>query len=727
MMNRTLKTVFFTLLASLLLSVNVFAQDLPTIPRNPERPTVAVVLSGGGAKGFTHVGVLKVLEEEGIPIDLIVGTSMGSLVGGLYCTGYSADSLLYLMHQQNWDTLISDMVSRKHLTTIDREMQQRYLISIPIKEKRLIVPQGAMKGQNVINLFSGFTANFPSNGDFMKLSIPFASVTADITSGDEVVFTSGSLPFAMYSSMAVPGVFDPARIDNRVLVDGGVVNNFPVDVAKNMGADIIIGVDLRDDYSSAEDINTVGDVVWNLINIYSKAKDIYLPLCDVRIFPDVSGYHSASFNSEACDTLYERGIIAAQEKIDEIRAVKKKLKSAELQKTSTKYVQQNKWLITDVKFNSDKKYNEEFLLKIIDLPLNESYDYDEIKQSIDRLYGLGSFKNIFFSLENNTDGRTLILNLESQSTKQQSIGFRVNTTDMAALLINHTWRDYARSLGFVSLSVELSANPGFQAVVETNWHNFPNLGFKYNIKYQDFAIYDDGKKIVKSDLLYTYGKTYLEQRFNFSKMGISLQEEYFQGNTPTFERFLLTGASAYIALDNLDDFYFPSSGSNSSIDLTFDFDNLDEGHFSSYLSASSENWIPVNDRLTLEANIYGRIVLSKECPAIKRTIVGGESYSRYLPYHFPFLGMPPVSYTENYMGIASLGLRFKVMKSHFFTLQFNTLQQGHENILFLTNRAVYGGGLKYAIKTPIGPIDVALGVSNYQNRPSFSANLGLWF
>ncbi|MFV0520977.1 MAG: patatin-like phospholipase family protein [Mangrovibacterium sp.] len=711
----------------LLFSSHIQAQDLPTIPKNPNRPTVAVVLSGGGAKGFSHVGVLKVLEEEGIPIDLIVGTSIGSLVGGFYASGYDADSLLCLMRQQNWDSLLTDDVNRRYLSVPSKAIEQRYLISLPIKENKLIIPQGVMSGQNVVNLFTGLTANFPVDGDFMKLPIPFASVAGDITTGDEVVTTKGNLPYSMYSSMAIPGVFEPARKGKQVLVDGGVVNNFPVDVAKNMGADIIIGVDLRDAYFDADHINSVGDIMSNLINMYSKGKDKYLSLCDVRIQPDVSGYGTATFTKQACDTLYLRGMDAAKKKVDEIRALKKKYNLHKEAKVSQHYIEQNKWYISQVRFDCDHKYNNEYLTRIIHLPVDVTYNYADIKAAVDRLYGLGSFKYVYFSLEDNDNGKTLVFNIKSQPTMSQNIGLRINTTEMAAILHNLTWKDYTRSVGFVSLSTELSANPGFQAVVETNWLHFPDLGFKYNIKYQDFTVFKDGKRAYKSDLLYTAGKAYLEQRFSGVRMGLSLQEEYFHGNTPDDSKFLFTGTSAYFAVDNLDDYYFPSIGTNTMIDLTTDFDNYDDGTISSYLTLTSENWIPINHKLTLAANLYSRIILTRDYPGIKSTLVGGELYSRYLPYHFPFLGMPPISTTEPYSAIASAGLRFMFMKSNYLTLQFNTLFQGNTNYMFLRNKIVYGGGIKYSLKTLVGPIDVAFGLSNYQKRPSFSANIGLWF
>src|SRR5665647_902659 len=202
------------------------------------RPKVAVVLSGGGAKGFSHIGVLKVLEEEGIPIDIIVGTSIGGLVGGIYSLGYTAKEMEDICKSQDWQSLLFDDFPRFYLSKADRALQQKYLFTLQVDEKNKIsLPQGVIKGQNVLNLLCGLAGNVPIDMDFRKLPISFACVAANLETGKEVIMTSGSLPTAMFASMAVPGIFQYPEREGLVLIDGGVVNNFPVDVAKKMGAD----------------------------------------------------------------------------------------------------------------------------------------------------------------------------------------------------------------------------------------------------------------------------------------------------------------------------------------------------------------------------------------------------------------------------------------------------------------------------------------------------------
>ena len=221
-------------------------------PRPAHRKKVGVVLSGGGAKGMAHIGVLKVIEKAGIPIDYVVGTSMGSIIGGLYSIGYSPEQLDSMVRRQDWTFLLSDKIPRSEQNLSERDASQKYVFSIPFgKGVKAEVFGGLIRGQNLANLFSELTIGYHDSINFNKLPIPFACVSENIVNGNEVNFHEGVLATAMRASMAIPGVFTPVRLDSMVLVDGGVVNNYPVNVARAMGADLIIGVDVQSELKPA--------------------------------------------------------------------------------------------------------------------------------------------------------------------------------------------------------------------------------------------------------------------------------------------------------------------------------------------------------------------------------------------------------------------------------------------------------------------------------------------
>ena len=301
------KTIWMVLLASLMAVSQVCAQYSP----QTKRKKVAVVLSGGGAKGVAHIGALKVIEEAGIPIDTITGTSMGSIVGGLYSIGYRADVLDSIVRAQDWNTLLLDREDLSLQRIAEREKQNTYMISTGItlkKNKGLSATGGIIKGKNLHGLFERLTSGYNDSIDFNTLPIPFACVATDMVTFTEYDFHSGVLPQAMRASMAIPAVFTPVRIGGMVLVDGGMRNNYPADVAREMGADIIIGIAVPDEDKSAEDLGSTTSILKRIVDYNTKNKyEENVSITDVYIPVNTHNYSAASFNSAAIGTLINRG------------------------------------------------------------------------------------------------------------------------------------------------------------------------------------------------------------------------------------------------------------------------------------------------------------------------------------------------------------------------------------------------------------------------------------
>ena len=279
------------------------------------RKKVAVVLSGGGAKGMAHIGALRVIEKAGIPIDIITGTSMGAIVGGLYAIGYDAHRLDSMVSVQDWSFLLTDKLEAHSPLLDNRERQNTYFLSktFMLDRNRISKKSGGMiEGRNLEKLFDRLTAGYHDSIDFNRLPIPFACVATDIVDNSEYVMRGGVLSEAMRSSMAIPGVFSPVRKDSMVLVDGGLRNNFPVDIARQMGADVVIGVTVQEDLKEAYDLKSTSDVLLQIVNINCKNKyDENLAMTDVPVCVNTKGYSSASFTAAAIDTLMRRGEEAA--------------------------------------------------------------------------------------------------------------------------------------------------------------------------------------------------------------------------------------------------------------------------------------------------------------------------------------------------------------------------------------------------------------------------------
>jgi NTE family protein len=700
-----------------------------------KRPKVALVLSGGGAKGFAHIGVLKVLEREGIPVDMIVGTSIGGLVGGIYSLGYSAKQLEDICKAQDWQTLLLDELPRLYLSKDDRALQQKYLFNLHIDEKKKItLPQGVIKGQNVLNLLCGLTGNVPSDMDFSKLPIPYACVAANLETGKEVVLTQGSLPTAMYASMAVPGVFQYPEREDLILIDGGVVNNFPVDVAKRMGADIIIGVDLSDKFYERERIKSMQEVFIQLIGFLDQSKDsVNARLCDLIIKPDITGFSLMSFNREAVDTLIMRGEASAEKVVEKIRKLKRDY-SLEPRPLFQTYVSPEKWFITNLSLTGKFKVDMGFLLRSVDMDLPGYYSYDDIKGIINQMYGYGIFDKIYFNLYENEKGKTLNLNITEKNIVSQHVGFKVNTTDAAALMLNVTSKNYGNRFGQLSASTELSSNPGASFIAETNRGNFPIAGIEIIGKYQNYNIYENREKLYEANLFYSSGALYLYKRFLHQNIaGLGVKEEFYSGdifsrsNTDivNYEKnSYLTNLYTWLSIDNLDDYYFPYKGIELYTEYSLQGVPGKSNDLSHIFIFRMRNVVSVSKRTTLLFNVYNRTILSTEFPVFKGTIAGGAPY---FDYHIPFIGLSPVNLVDRFALSGLAGVRFRLSQNNYASFLANVLYQSSDIFNSANSKVIWGGGVNYSIKTVFGPIDILMGYSNAVKVPTLSANFGYWF
>ena len=312
--------------------------------------SVGLVLSGGGAKGLVHIGIIRALEEKGIPIDYIAGTSMGAIIGGLYSMGYKADDIDSIISCQDWDFVMSDRIPREESTFEDKFFDSRYIVRVPFSTGRHMkktaledagrdtpedgkqsgksvfdkIPMAMVNGQNIYNLFTSLTVGYQDSIDFNKMPIPFACVAVDVVNRKEVVWRNGNLVDAIRSSMAIPGFFAPVRIGDMVLIDGGARNNFPVDVARSLGADIIIGVKLgKAEEARGHAVNNISDMISGIYDMYAHEKDeAALNNTDILIRPSVKGFSTMSFDKESIRSLVENGRDAALEMAPELRRLR---------------------------------------------------------------------------------------------------------------------------------------------------------------------------------------------------------------------------------------------------------------------------------------------------------------------------------------------------------------------------------------------------------------------
>lgn len=723
---------------------------MAAMPAAGQRKKVGVVLGGGGAKGVAHIGALKVLEEAGIPVDYVVGTSMGAIVGGLYAVGYTPWQIDSMVFRQDWPLLLSDRVKRSELSFPEKENSERYVISLPIgKEKKDRFISGMIKGQNLQNLFSNLTVGYHDSVDFNTLKIPFACVAVDLVSGKDYVFHDGSLPLAMRASMAIPAVFTPVRLDSMVLVDGGLNNNYPVDVALAMGAEVIIGVDLRSsDLKELERLNNPADIIAQIVALHGHDKYTdNIKHTDLLIRPDTSPYGAASFGLAPLDTMIDRGEVAARSQWDELIALKQKIGVDALCCDTTVEEEvhplsaDDLFYIRNISFDGVNPEDEQWLKKISKLKENSYITLTELQQAMSILIGTDAYSNVGYKLTGDNQ-QDLVLIVQEKSISSVNVGVRFDTEEIVAVLLNATLdfrdrnRNYSR-LAFTGRVGKTSSARLDYHIERTPLRNF-NLAYKFT--YNDLDVYHHGKK--------TYNTSYSHHlaEFGYSDMNwlnfkfqIGLRYEYYDYNS-----FLYTGDSqdfrvkpdgfiSYFALahlETLDRRYFPTKGVSLRADYSFYTDNFVSYKGRAPFSALGVNFIsvlPLTSHLSLLPSLDARVLIGGNLAYPYLNAVGGEMAGKYVPQQLPFAGINRVEILNNTVAIARLNLRQRIGERNYISLILNCGVHHDSFWDLLKGNYIWGGSIGYAYNSLFGPMNANFGMSNRNTNVQFYLNLGYSF
>ena len=656
------------------------------------RPKIAVVLSGGGAKGAAHISVLREIEKAGIPIDIVVGTSMGAIVGGLYSCGYTTEYLDSIFRAQDWMSLFMDKDNEEELSFLARQRQAGYIFSMNLSGeggiRQKMISTGLIKGKNIIRMFHRFTQVYPDSINFLTdLPITFACVTEDLRSGTEYIYTKGNLDNAIRSSMSIPGVFKPIEKDNKLLVDGGILNNYPADVARNLGADFIIGSRVSEGVPS--EINSMIDIINQVTFLNSTTKDsINRSMTDILIDVNTKGFTAASFTSSAIDSLLRRGKEAARLKREELQELGKKI-------------------------GGNKEY---------------------ITQR--RLYFEQSLKPI--------SERGIETNYEVQPFPSDKIGVKVNfnSYEQASLLIE----------GFKQLKTKLPIQLGvtfrfgerIKAILNSYTRLRKTTYFKlaYEFGSSDFKFREDGQKAINADFNnHIFTASFIKDwrwafwgggfKYNFYHFSKPLTNTYVQhdftdkldGNVNFLEAFIM------LRFKTTKKSVYPNSGMEVQLmgnwytgqDLTWDGKKNILAAF-----GSAKIYLPVNQRLTFIPNIYGRFLNRSTNVYGIFNLVGGSWQGLYLDHHIPFYGIGNVEYYHRLFSSFMLVSRYKIANRHYASLIGNAAAWGKEwDEIF--DDVLYGFGLSYSYDSVLGPISLTFANSNFAKKLSVILNIGYMF
>ena len=722
------------------------------------RKKVGVVLSGGGAKGMAHIGVLKVLEKAGIPVDIVTGTSIGSIVGGLYAIGYNAHSLDSMVRTQDWTYVITDKEDLRNQSLLDRKKLNTYLFTTGMTlGKRDQGAGGLIRGKNLAELFQKLFVGYTDSLDFTSdLKIPFACVATNIMDNSEVVFHSGRLPQAIRASMSIPAAFSPVRLGDMVLVDGGLKNNYPVDVAREMGAEVVIGVTLNGKPKTAEDITGTMKIVGQIIDVNCVNKyDENKALSDLWMNVDPHGYSTASFTSEAIDSLIRYGEEETMRHWDEIIALKKLIGIDDSFRPTIYHplrpnAMTERQRVTGFTFENMTPQAESFLRNKFHLNKVDSIDA-QMEQELTTSMRMDLFyQTAECQLVPEAGGVRVILLAGNRKSMQLHAGVRYDTEENAAILLG---LDIPLKTAIpVETDITLRLGKRLMARGEITVHprSFTRPTFSYTFHRNDVDIYTNG------DLDYNIRYNQLQAEFlpiNFDlrhfnlQMGLRWDFMHFR-NTLGSESVSMRSIQnehffsyrARLALNTEDNWNFPTRGTRFNAEYAYftnDFAKLNiydtEGNKqgkTAGLSDVSADWrmsFTIGSRFTIQPMVYGRLLFGSVVPVGFYNTVGGEWFSHYLEQQMPFAGVGNLEYVRNQFVAAQLQAQERIGKSNYVLLRVAAGQHAPKVKEIFDHRTMIGVQGAYYYNTMFGPVGATLGYSNLTKKAYFFINLGYEF
>ena len=730
------------ILIGLLFLQTLSAQD--SIPK--KRLKIGLVLSGGGAKGFAHIGVLKVLEKAGVKIDYIGGTSMGAVVGGLYASGYNATQIDSIFYNTDFGQLLQDYIPRSSKSFYEKRNDEMYAISLPFKKFKVGIPIALSKGMYNYNLLSKLTHKVRNITDFSKLPIPFLCVATDIEKGEQVVLRNGYLAQAMLASSAFPSLFSPVEMNGKLLIDGGVVNNYPVEEVRKMGADIIIGVDVQDDLKDRNSLKDATRILVQITNLEMiKVMKEKQKLTDIYIKPDVSNYGVISFDGGK--EIVKTGEDAANVIFDKL---KKLADPSMVYKVNNMKTTRDTLQIKNISINKLDNYTRAYVLGKLHFKNGSKINYEDIKTGINNINATQNFSRINYTIEENQGGDALKLNLTENPTKTfLKFGLHYDGLYKSAVLVNLTQKKILFKNDVASFDVGLGDNIRYNLdyYIDNGFYWSFGLKSRYNAFNKNVQTdFRNGALLTQlglnsinidfSDLTnLAYLQTVFIQKF---LIGAGIEHKYLKIKSdnlgqinPTFEKSSYASVFGYMKYDSFDNKLFPKKGWLFSGDIQSYLFSSDYTHeFHRYSIAKGEIGIVKSlQKFTLKVQSDAGFAIGKDSVHFFDFILGGYGFNTTNNfkhfYGYDFLGISADSYIKS-----CFTLDYEIYKKNHINFAANYANV--EDDLFTTghwfSKPKYNGyAIGYALESILGPIEAKYSWSPELHKGYAYISVGFWF
>ncbi|MEJ2112693.1 MAG: patatin-like phospholipase family protein [Flavobacteriaceae bacterium] len=716
---------------------------------------VGLVLSGGGAKGLAHIGTLKVIDSLGLRVDYVAGTSMGAIIGSLYASGYSGKQIDSLFKRVNFDEILSDYLPRAAKTFYEKENSEKYAITLPLEKFKLKLPSALSNGQNAYNLLSKITLHVGDVKDFKDLPIPFFCIATNIETGEQVVLEKGNLAQAVMASGALPSLFQPVTIGDKVLIDGGVVNNYPIDELKQKDVDIIIGVDVQDDLRDRYNLSAATDILLQ-INNFRTVKDMKekSKKTDVYIKPDIKDFTVVSFDQGK--EIIRRGEQAGKSLANQLKDLA--LMQSKKKSTPIRITPQDSLQINNIEIGGNNNYTRAYILGKLKIKPDEKISYNAFNEGINNLVATNNFDSFRYELKPTQydEGYNLYASVQ-EATEDTFVKFGLHYDELykSALLVNFTKKKLLVKNDVMSLDLILGDN------IRYNFEYFIDKGFYWSIglksRFNQFnrnvnaevlltpeEAEDLGVNKIDTELSDFTNQFYLQTLFrkDFALiLGAELKRLKINSETiiddlneeeKVFENSDYFSVYGAIKFDTFDNKHFPNEG--------FLFD----GDFHLYLYSSDYN-DTFSEYSIAQAKIGYAQSFSKHLTATITTEGGfkiGNNSTPYLDFVLggygndfinnfkSFYGYDFITISGNSFVKATLNLDYQIFKKHhislagnFANIKDNLFESGD----WFFNPEYTGYALGYSIETFLGPVEAKYTWSPELKENIWFFNLGFWF
>jgi len=691
------------------------------------RPKIGLALSGGGARGGAHIGVLKALEELGIPIDYIAGTSMGAIVGGYYAAGYSPRQIEDILRTTDWSGAFSDETERSGVTMRKKELDANLLIPyrLGFNKGKLQLPLGVIEGQKLDQIFQRALSPVRDIHDFDLLRIPFRALATDLATGAEVVLSEGSLADAIRASMSIPGIFAPVILDDRMLVDGGMSNNLPISVVREMGADIVIAVDISSPLMTRKQLDSVVTVSEQLTNFLTRKNTerqlATLGARDVLLVPWLGDFSTTNF-LEAL-SLVEEGYKAVMISRAAFTGLSRPPAEGLPATQDMKLTAQKEYIVHFIDINNRSVLDDEIIRSRLEIEIGQPLDFERLEKNINHIYSIDVFQTVTYDLVANEQGETgILVNAIPRVWGPNYLQFGIEIADDFAGNADFGFAAaYTRNaLNTLGGEFRLDLAVGREDLVDLDFYQPVDRKARWFVEPRAFwtrrlfNVVDRNE--VKAQLEVAGAGVSLGAGRNFSSTELlRLDYEYFRGNlneiigdNPFPDDRDIDIGELYLQYrhDNQDNLWFPTSGQILSVGLRFAGDEIGADFDYQQALASTSLAYSIGKYSGLLAFEAGYSFEDK-APLERWFELGG--FGR-------LSGLIPDQLTGRHMGLVKLALYrhlndIDVLPMYAgFTLEAGNVWMRHDEIGFDDLR--YSGSLFIGADTPIGPVYLAYGLAD---------------